>query len=143
MLLTRKTEADGTIIAVYNSSNILESRYNGQDLTVIFKGGTSYTYKEVPATDYTRFETDESQGRTLNTHIKKKYEFVKNDKIDTTTVEAEIDEVKAAEVALFGDGLMSFMGLAAFEYNTSKTISDANLKQVAEMIVKYQELSNV
>jgi hypothetical protein len=55
----------------------------------------------VESTDYTRFETAESNGSTFNTYIKKKYtNFEKLDKVDETTLKAilkEIEDLKGAE----------------------------------------------
>jgi len=141
MLLQRKKEADGTIVAIYSSSNILESKYNGKDLVITFKRGASYTYKDVTEKDYMRFESDESQGVAFNAKIKPKYEFSKNDVVDTTTIESEIDEAKKSEVDEFGVGVMNHMELVVREYKNSNEISEVNLKQISDMIAKYTELS--
>lgn len=71
----------------YNSSNVVYSEFiensekNEGDLYVTFKNGATYKYKNVALTpDYLMFKNgglDGSQGKALNTFIKKKYEFEK------------------------------------------------------------------
>ena len=71
MLLNRHVDKE-SIESIYESSNILASRYNtiSQKLAIIFKGGRQYLYHDVKITDYEIFEKAESQGKVLNSHIK-------------------------------------------------------------------------
>ena len=71
MILEKLTE-DGLIKATYQSSNIIASVFDTltQDLYIKFKGDKYYKYPNVKITDYTRFETDESQGKTFIKYIK-------------------------------------------------------------------------
>jgi predicted hydrocarbon binding protein len=99
MLISRK-EIDGYIIeALYESSNIVFSRYNKNtnDLDVVFKSGVEYTYKNVASSDYSMFEMAESQGKILNKRIKS-YEAVKNGVVDVELLKEQILEVKTDEV---------------------------------------------
>lgn len=78
----------------YDSSNVLysecEDRLNElKVLTVVFKGGATYRYKDVDVNDYVMFihgGLDGSNGKALNKFIKK-YEFEKLDKTDLTKLE--------------------------------------------------------
>ena len=95
MILTR-VEKEKSVDCLFDSSNIVASSYNteNRDLTVTFKRGTQYIYRNVAQRDYTRFELAESQGKVLNTHIKS-YAFIKGDDIN---VEALINEVNSVKV---------------------------------------------
>jgi hypothetical protein len=64
------------------------------DLTLIFNNGGQYQYAGVSKTDYMRFEMADSQGSVMNTHIKK-YSFTKLDKVDTTEILKEVQDLSA------------------------------------------------
>ena len=71
-MLLNKHKTHDSIENIYNSSNILASKYNihSNKLAIIFKGGRQYLYHDVKKSDYDLFEKAESQGKVLNTHIK-------------------------------------------------------------------------
>ena len=79
-MILKKQEKNGIIKAMYASSTICASIFNteNRDLTVIFNNGGQYKYSSVELTDYTRFETSDSNGTTFNTYIKKKYTNFEN-----------------------------------------------------------------
>ena len=89
-MILKRTEKDGMIKAMYESSNILASTYNtvNQQLTIIFNRGAQYTYDEISASEYMRFETADSQGKVLNSHIKK-HNFTKLDDVTVPPPSAE------------------------------------------------------
>lgn len=67
----------------YDSSNVVYSECIDhedalKEVKVVFKNGNEYTYKEVPVQDYLMFREAPSQGKALNSIIKK-YEFVKSE----------------------------------------------------------------
>ena len=72
-MILNKHEENGSIENIYNSSNILASKYiiATKKLAIIFKGGRQYLYHDVKREDYNIFENSESQGKVLNTTIKK------------------------------------------------------------------------
>jgi hypothetical protein len=88
---------DGEFIEnLYSSSNILASRYNtvSKQLAIIFNSGRQYLYYDVIKNDYDIFETSESQGKILNSVIKKyKVERVE-DIVDITPITEQIDLIK-------------------------------------------------
>ena len=95
MLLNRHIDKE-SIESIYESSNILASRYNtiSQKLAIIFKGGRQYLYHDVKRTDYNTFETAESQGKILNSHIKNyKTEKIEGT-VDTTPIIEQIQLLK-------------------------------------------------
>ena len=72
-MILNKHEENGSIENLYLSSNILASKYNtiNKKLAIIFKGGRQYLYHDVKREDYNVFESAESQGKILNSLIKK------------------------------------------------------------------------
>tara|TARA_R110000824_G_scaffold23249_7_gene83747 strand:- start:56 stop:352 length:297 start_codon:yes stop_codon:yes gene_type:complete len=72
-MILNKHEENGSIENIYDSSNILASKYvtATKKLAIIFKGGRQYLYHDVKREDYNIFEKAESQGKILNTNIKK------------------------------------------------------------------------
>ena len=95
-MILKKQEKNGKVKAMYSSSNICASVYDTAtgDLTLIFNNGGQYQYAAVSKTDYMRFEMAESQGSVMNTHIKK-YPFTKLDKVDTTEILKEVQDLSA------------------------------------------------
>lgn len=105
MLLISSYENDTRTDKVwYESSNVFYSEFvedkseNKGDLTVVFKNGAAYKYKDVLITpDYVMFKhggLDGSHGRALNTHIKPKYEF---EKLEPRSVEVLLQEKAQCE----------------------------------------------
>lgn len=94
-MILKRQETDGIIKAIYSSSNICASTYNttNNDLVVIFNHGGQYRYINVSKTDYMRFETADSQGSILNTHIKK-YASSKMDGVNVDEIMKEVDTLK-------------------------------------------------
>jgi hypothetical protein len=95
-MILKKQEKNGKVKAMYSSSNICASVYDtaSGDLTLIFNNGGQYQYAGVSKTDYMRFEMADSQGSVMNTHIKK-YPFTKLDKVDTTEILKEVQDLSA------------------------------------------------
>ena len=85
MILNRHLDRE-SIESLYDSSNILASRYNtiSKKLAIIFKGGRQYLYHDVNKNDYDVFEQSESQGKILNSVIKK-YKFDKIEEMEYVT----------------------------------------------------------
>jgi len=141
MLIT-KTEKGGVVTAQYDSSNILASKWNGKDLTVIFKHGASYTYNDVSKTDYTRFELAESQGAVLNAKIKA-YSFTKDDAVDANQIVKEIEESKAEALVKFEQGMVDQMRLISSAYEANPVLSKVSLEQLTKMLIKHSEMAGV
>ena len=64
-MILERVEKDDLVKVIYESSNVVASTYNktNKNLNVIFKNGGSYTYQNVSATDYFRFDTSDSHGK--------------------------------------------------------------------------------
>jgi hypothetical protein len=138
-MLLKKTEKDGVVKALYDSSNILASNWNGADLTVIFKRGASYTYKNVSKTDYIRFETADSQGAVLNAKIKS-YLVEQNAPVDEATIISEIENSKQDVITKFEEGMVEYMRLISTAYETNPKLTKASIEKLTEMIIKHSEL---
>lgn len=93
-MILKKQEKNEKVKAIYSSSNICASTYDKdtKSLVIIFNNGGQYLYEGVSLTDYTRFESADSQGIVMNSHIKK-HPFTKLDKVDTTAILTEIADL--------------------------------------------------
>lgn len=98
-MILRRDVKGNQVIAYYNSSNILSSIYNtnNKTLEVVFKRGARYLYEGVDNVDYMRFELADSQGKVLDSHIKK-YTFTKLDAIEPKKLEEDVDKFKELEI---------------------------------------------
>ena len=134
-MILKRQEKNGKIKAMYSSSTICASIFDTttKDLTVIFNNGGQYKYPSVDLTDYTRFETAESNGTTFNTYIKKKYSnFEKLDKLEDAAVKAiltEVEQLKGAEDSAALEGrtkamLETITGVLSTYISTGKISQD-------------------
>jgi hypothetical protein len=100
-MVLERVEKDGVVDAIYESSNIVASSYDKvkKNLNITFNYGGNYTYQNVPETDYMRFETSESQGKTLNSHIKK-YPALKHENVDVNLIFDKLSNVKLNEASV-------------------------------------------
>jgi hypothetical protein len=134
-MILERVEKDDLVKVIYESSNVVASTYNktNKNLNVIFKYGGSYTYQNVSATDYFRFETADSQGKELNTTIKK-YAFLKHENVDTDDVVKKIKELKGEEVKAMELGLINLMTETVEHYNTTGGLSTPQVDRLEKMI---------
>ena len=142
-MILKRVEKDDKIKGLYESSNILASTYEPKtkDLTIIFKRGASYTYKNVDKNDYFRFETADSQGEVLNKHIKK-YDSIKNDVVDVKNIEEDINNVKEVEVNNFKNEVIDYLQIIIDNWRTYNKLKIEDLDKVALMNIKLKELLN-
>lgn len=95
-MVLSKNSYEGNIECLYDSSNVIASKYVTKDkkLALIFKSGRQYVYSDVTFIDYNKFETSESQGRTFNTIIKKySYSRAEND-VDVSPLLEQINKLR-------------------------------------------------
>ena len=92
-----KNEWDGAIECLYDSSNVLASKYVVKDkkLAIIFSSGRQYVYEDVKKEDYVIFESSESQGKTLNTVIKKYKSEMAKDIVNVNPLKEQIINLKS------------------------------------------------
>lgn len=67
MGIVKKTEIDGNIRCLINSTNILETVYNvsNKELIITFLGGRVHKYKNITQQIYKEFEQSESHGKSF------------------------------------------------------------------------------
>jgi len=135
MLVHKKSVGEATK-ALYNSSNILASTYDPtkQILEVIFKQGTKYAYKDVDKAAYMRFETADSQGKVLNSHIKK-YSFEKLENVEPSGIVTMITSYQEANnrnlMAEYKNRVESLLLTNDMDMDTIRTIKDITDKTIA------------
>ena len=95
-MILLKHEENGSIECLYESSNVLGSKYiiNEKKLAVIFKSGSQYVYNDVTYDEYRKFELAKSQGKILNSVVKgHDYEKSPNS-VDVTPMIEQINKIK-------------------------------------------------
>jgi len=95
---TQKVWYDSSMF--YFTKMVEDEFENKGNLTVVFKNGATYIYKDVRLEDYVLLVaggTDGSNGRTLNKLIKPKYEYERIEDTDMKELEAELEKVCAQE----------------------------------------------
>lgn len=104
MILFRKYSEKEKIDKIwYQSSNIVYSECLDNDndyktLIVVFKGGATYQYNNVDVQDYVMFVhggLDGSNGKALNSFIKKKCEYVKLPNRNLEELQKELEELES------------------------------------------------
>jgi hypothetical protein len=135
MILTR-VEKEKSVDCLFDSSNIIASSYNNEsrDLTITFKRGAQYVYKNVNARDYLRFETADSQGKVLNTHIKS-YEYSKLPDVNTEILINEINIAKEKGMSEEETTLLENMG-KFIEYHENKSEINLELLDRLDAMIK-------
>lgn len=134
-MILERVEKDDLVKVIYESSNIVASTYNktNKNLNIIFKNGGNYTYQNVSSSDYFRFEIAESQGKELNTTIRK-YAFLKHDNVDTDEVIKKIKDLKEEEIKSMEIGLINLMGDTIEHYKTTNVLSEPQVDKLGKMI---------
>ncbi len=146
-MILKRQEKDNKIKAMYKSSTILASVFetDTKNLTVIFSNGGQYKYSNVALTDYTRFETADSQGVILNTHIKK-YSFEKMSPIDTGAIIKEITDLSTADdkssIETKTKVMFAGMNQLIANYIQNGKVDNIMLQNVSTAIVAYDKVAN-
>ena len=92
-------EQDGKIENLYDSSNVLASKYDKiqRKLAIIFGSGHQYLYHDVMIEDYEKFASDDSQGKAIHKYIKK-YKYEKDDQlVDISIIKEQLERIKNEE----------------------------------------------
>jgi hypothetical protein len=137
-MLLKRAQKENLIESTYDSSNILSSKYDKESkrLTITFKRGVQYVYLDVSASDYLRFETAESQGAVLNSHIKQ-YSFEKGETIDAKILEEEISKLKKEELVLKQQSIIDDMESITYEFNVNESFNQNDLVKLINKINNY------
>ena len=142
-MLLKRTQKENLVESTYDSSNILSSKYdkNSKKLTITFKRGVQYTYMDVSASDYLRFETAESQGAILTSHIKS-YSFEKGDVVDAKVIQEEIDKLKREELILMQQSIIDDMESIISEFDMDGEFKENKFKNLTNKIKSYFNPTN-
>lgn len=134
MILTR-VEKDNQVEALYESSNIISSKYDKgtNKLSLVFKGGTEYIYENVDISDYHKLELADSQGVAFNKYLRS-YPFVKGDKVDIIALHKRLEDAKQAEIDALTVNIVELSNLIANEYSTTGDVSEINLNDMIRLI---------
>jgi hypothetical protein len=140
MLIKRNTNND-VIEAMYESSNIVASKYdkNNNALFITFKTGAEYLYENVPAKDYHMFELAESQGKIFNKYIKPYYKMSKHGDVDIVQLKERMEQAKQEEI----NGMMREVALTAKNvhdfYNTNNVVDIEQVRVLRNLVNSYLE----
>lgn len=140
-MLIKRNDKGNKVESLYDSSNILASSWDKttNDLTITFKRGVQYVYKNVRATDYARFELAESQGAELNKRIKNVYNYEKLDGVDTADLVKEIYTYQKEEMSKAEKNLISVMKSFIIAHENQGSIDLKELSNIEFFINKVKE----
>lgn len=140
-MILERVEKDGLVKAIYESSNIVASSYDKvkKDLNITFKHGGNYTYQGVGDTDYMRFETADSQGKVLNSNLKK-YPFLKHDKVDVDEILEQIEKLNNDEVIAMEVGMMELMRDLVEKFEVQPIFDASGIDKLISMNNTYKEM---
>lgn len=143
-MLIKKTISDDSIRCVYESSNILVSEYSkdNKDLIIIFKNGGKYSYKNVGLTDYTRFETADSQGKVLNSHIKA-YPFTNLGKVNVDLIKEEILEIAKENLLEYTISIKKKALDLISDIDNNVDIADKKINEMKTILDEYSNKKDV
>jgi|LakMenEpi03Aug12_release.lakeMendotaPanAssembly.Ray.scaffolds.fasta_scaffold966869_2 hypothetical protein len=142
-MLLKRVEKENVVKAIYDSSNILASKYekNNKNLTITFKRGVQYVYKNVSQTDYVRFETSESQGSILNSHIKS-YDVEKGESVHPDSIVEEINKIKKEDIIKRQELIISDMESIISNFDINQDFNEKKLLDLTNKITNYFNNTN-
>jgi thymidylate synthase len=132
-MLIKRTENNGIIKALYESSNIVASTYSPSTkrLTVIFKKGDEYIYEGVPDKEYAVFELADSQGRIFNKNLRQ-YKFTRGGNVDIEQLRKEIEDVKAEEIKQLNRNIVE-MAQAVYDNSQGVVVDEISLERLIKL----------
>lgn len=138
-MLIKKTEENGVSNCLYESSNLVASIFdkNSKDLSIIFGNGTKYTYSNVSTVDYLAFEMADSQGKFLNSNIKK-YSVVKNDPVDIEEFKKQILEVRKVDELNLKLGIINRFKDVVNRFENHDTFDEAGIDIAITLYNKFK-----
>ena len=95
MLLQSIQDQEGKISSLYDSSNVLASKYDphSKKFVIIFNNGGQYLYDNVPESTFNEFQKAKSQGKLIHSLIKT-YHGKKVSVVDVRTIIEDIENLK-------------------------------------------------
>jgi hypothetical protein len=91
MVLQSYTDELGKISSIYDSSNVLASKYdpNLKKFVIIFGNGGQYLYENVDRSTFNSFQSAKSQGSLVHSLIKS-HKQTKLDPVDVVQIKEDI-----------------------------------------------------
>ena len=134
MILKRIEQNNGVVEALYESSNIVASKYNktNNQLSLTFKGGQEYIYENVSIADYHKLELADSQGVAFNKYLRN-YPFVKGDLVDIEALRERIEEAKQDEVDNLTRNIVELAKIIVVE-DADNNLCDSTLADMVRLI---------
>ena len=92
MVLQSVQDQEGKISSLYDSSNVLASKYdpNSRKFVIIFNNGGQYLYEDVTKHTFDEFQKAKSQGSAVHTIIKRHH----SKKVGIVDVDAIIQDIE-------------------------------------------------
>ena len=135
MLLKRFERENGTVEALYESSNIIASRYckNTNQLTLTFKAGDEYIYEKVAISDYHKLELADSQGVAFSKYLRS-YPFTKGPSVDIIALRERILGVKQEEINNLTINIVEICKQIVETFDETAEINESFLRDMIRMI---------
>lgn len=95
MLLESVEDQEGKISSLYDSTNVLASKYdpNSRKFVIIFNNGGQYLYEDVTKKTFDEFQKSKSQGNAVHSIIKR-HHAKKVGIIDVESIIEDINKLK-------------------------------------------------
>jgi hypothetical protein len=95
MLLQSIQDQEGKISSLYDSSNVIASKYDPKErkFVIIFGGGGQYLYENVTKHTFDEFQNSKSQGSAIHSIIKK-HHTKKIGNVDISAIIEDIERLK-------------------------------------------------
>ena len=134
-MLLKRTEDNGIINALYESTNIVASSYEKtkNELKITFKSGVQYLYEDVAVVDYHKFELDESQGKIFNKYIKS-HNFHKLGPVDLDSLRKSIEDAKREEIKSINESIITLCELVPSHFWETGEMNESHLRDLVRTI---------
>jgi hypothetical protein len=95
MLLQSSQDQEGKISSLYDSSNVIASKYDpsSRKFVIIFNNGGQYLYEDVTTHTFDEFQKAKSQGSAVHSIIKR-HHSKKVGVVDVETIINDINKLK-------------------------------------------------
>lgn len=95
MLLQSAEDQEGKISSLYDSTNVLASKYDpsSRKFVIIFGNGSQYLYEDVTKHTFDEFQKAKSQGSAVHS-IMKRHHAKKVGILDVETIKEDIEKLK-------------------------------------------------
>lgn len=148
-MLVKKFNKNGAVNALYSSSTILATTWNPEQrgLTVVFKNGGKYLYKEVNEVDYLQLESASSTGKAFMSLVKPNYGFEKLEPVNPDVfLRAIYKESEEAYINDLNDSFKSMMAqmssMLAYFFN-NEDVKPEHVSELKSRIFNYENILSI